>query len=64
MMTPPPEQVRWCALGCGREIVGTEKKCRCGGDTVDLGWRYLNSRGVRQYASTWETLPKEIREAA
>jgi predicted RNA-binding Zn-ribbon protein involved in translation (DUF1610 family) len=65
----PPEHVRWCDLGCGAEIptdtLREGVKCpKCGERTVDLGYRYRDSKGVVCYASTWETLPVEVRRAA
>ena len=62
-----PEAVRWCPLGCGKEMTLdalVEGKCKCGGTVVDLGWRYRDSKGALCYASTFDTLPPEVRRAA
>jgi hypothetical protein len=67
MRTDPPEARRWCALGCGAELAVDQtphSQCpRCHRPVVDLGWRYRDNRGALHYASTWETLPPEIRRS-
>lgn len=67
MRANPAEPVRWCSLGCGRESTLdqlVDGKCRCGGQVVDLGWRYRDSKGVTCYTSTYDTLPSEVRRAS
>lgn len=68
MKANPPEKVWWCVNGCGRELtdagVADHKCTRCDTRVVDLGWRYRDSHGAYCYASTFETLPPEVRRAA
>jgi hypothetical protein len=63
----PPEARWWCALGCGAELTAgqiRDGRCaRCHGMAVELGWRYRDSKGAVHYASTWKTVPPEVRRS-
>ena len=50
----PRVHVWWCDLGCGAETTTPGPCTKCGGRTVDLGWRAGNHRAVFVYYSTQE----------
>ena len=59
--------MRWCSWGCGAEVPVDKLKdgaCpKCGGSTVDLGWRYRDNRHDWVYTSTYDTLPADVKRA-